>query len=526
MKGMPHYRWPVIAASAALLGSATMSAGQTFMTETQALQAIFGQDALASREVKTLPEAERGKLEASSGLHFLEKSYNFLVVAKQGKLAGYAIVLDEIGKSEPITLMVGMTPEGKVVDVAVLVFRESRGWEIKEKRFLKQFHGKGVGDSIQVDRDIINYSGATFSSKALARGVKRALLLFEQFYPRNQRHVTAFPAPAIQSTPPEAMAQIEMKNGLVLYHQARVRMGTVCEIRLWASSPQQAYDAFNAGFHEIARLDRVFSSYRDDSDLARVNNEAFGAWVDISREFWDLSRFALRWFRLSKGTFDITVGPMVRAWGFFDGAPSVPSSEDFLRAQARIGSDKLRLCPRRGIRFLRPGMEIDFGGLAKGYASDRAADLAVRAGASFVLVNLGSSSLSARGAEQEPLGIPSQVTASGSPDLCAGVWPVAVKGINSDSTRYMLLPTGWTLSTSGTGERSFQTPDGSSRSHIIDPRSGKPLEGSRSTTVVTRTGSLGEALTKPLLLLQQSEQTTLMRHLMACRSEFFTADTA
>jgi len=75
-----------------------------------------------------------------------------------------------------------MTARLEVTDVAVMVYRETRGGEVKEQRFLRQFHGKKLSDPIQVNRDIVNYTGATLSSHAIARGVKKALALAELFY--------------------------------------------------------------------------------------------------------------------------------------------------------------------------------------------------------------------------------------------------------------------------------------------------------------------------------------------------------
>src|ERR1700759_4125694 len=152
-------------APAALIAHANPAPAQFFLNEAQALEAIFGRDLSVAREAHHLDDAQRQRLEHASGLHFPERQYTFLVVAKNGKFAGYALVMDEIGKTEPITFLVGMDPDGRVAVVAVVDFRESRGWEVKEKRFLRKFHGKRAGDPIQVDRDIINYSGATLSSK-------------------------------------------------------------------------------------------------------------------------------------------------------------------------------------------------------------------------------------------------------------------------------------------------------------------------------------------------------------------------
>jgi len=94
-----------------------------------------------------------------------------------------------------------------------------------------------------------------------------------------------------------------------------------------------------------------------------------------------------------------------------------------------------------------------------------------------------------------------------------GEWPVAIAdaGVSSKTARYLILPSGWSLSTSGTGEQFFRTPDGRMLSHIIDPRTGWPIAGTRSVTVMARSGLASEALAKSLLLLEASEKEDFLR---------------
>ena len=114
------------------------------MTRRRRWPSCLDKNATVRREQKMLDEATRAKLGRSSNLEFPESSYTPFIHDQAGQAGGYAVVMNEIGKSEPITFMVGMTPEGKVTDVVVMVFRENRGWEVKEKRFLNQFHGKSA----------------------------------------------------------------------------------------------------------------------------------------------------------------------------------------------------------------------------------------------------------------------------------------------------------------------------------------------------------------------------------------------
>ena len=164
-----------------LLGSVALSA-ETLATEAEALKIVFPRAQKIDSELRTLTPEQRDTLQKKSGLRFPEREYKWFTASKDGSVTGRALALNEIGKHEYITFMTALTPAGKVSDVVVMEYRESRGGEVREQRFLRQFRGKKSSDPIQVNRDIVNYTGATLSSHAIARGVKKALLLHELFF--------------------------------------------------------------------------------------------------------------------------------------------------------------------------------------------------------------------------------------------------------------------------------------------------------------------------------------------------------
>lgn len=167
---------------AGLLALATICCGQVFLDEQKASEIVLrGCDSI-ERQEKVLSAPERTDLEKAIGLRFSISRYTFLVGKRQGALCGYAVVMNEIGKSEPITFMVGVDKDGRAGEIALMVFRESRGWEVREPRFTRQFKGKRLEHPIRVNQDIMNYTGATLSSEAIARGVKKALALVERYY--------------------------------------------------------------------------------------------------------------------------------------------------------------------------------------------------------------------------------------------------------------------------------------------------------------------------------------------------------
>jgi len=497
-----------LTASAVMAASAVPAAGEVYLNEAQALAIILGQKAIVRKEQKTLDETLRTKLERSSNLRFPEASYTFFVATQAGQAEKYAIQMNEIGKTEPITFMVGMSPEGKVTEVVIMIFRENRGWEVKEKRFLNQFRGKMLRNSIRVDEDIINYTGATLSSKAVARGVKRALFLLDAFYPGEVRYKLA---PASQFALPLPMSPVltaaDFRASLGLYRQSRYAMGSICEIRLWCCSAGEAHHAFAIGFGEIDRIEQVFSAYRNESELALVNRNAGRVPVQVSDEFFDLTRYAVRSWRQYGGSVDVTVGPLMRAWGYREGEPRMPSRTELLEAQELVGGSKLSLDRRmRTVRFLRQGMQLDFGGLAKGHAAKRVARVLQKQGVSAALVNLGGSSLCA----SEVVSATTVQNRCNETGMALGEWLIGVihPGDARRSPVSLRLKPGWSISTSGTSERQFEV-GGRTLSHILDPRTGWPLSGLRSVTAVARSGRRSEVLSKHLLLLPPREGTAM-----------------
>lgn len=149
---------------------------QVLLTQAEAVLEIFpGAASYAVHEFEPT-RAQRAQLEETLGRRLFEPRYPFLLVYEAaGRMAGYALVTEERGKYRPITFMVGVTPDFRVVDAAIMVYRESRGGEVQRERFLSQYQGKTVRDPIQINRDIINISGATISVRSVNAGVRKTL---------------------------------------------------------------------------------------------------------------------------------------------------------------------------------------------------------------------------------------------------------------------------------------------------------------------------------------------------------------
>jgi FAD:protein FMN transferase len=155
-----------------------------YLTLDQAPKSLFPgaeierKDVASTHEFREKLEAKLGRLKPS----VWEPTYVTFAARQNGNVVGYAVVVDEIGKVNPFTLIVSASPEFSVRDVAVMVYREPRGGEITQKRFLAQYKGKRSGDPILLDRDIVGISGATLSVIGANRAVHKALAVLELVY--------------------------------------------------------------------------------------------------------------------------------------------------------------------------------------------------------------------------------------------------------------------------------------------------------------------------------------------------------
>lgn len=155
---------------------------KTYFTEAQALGRVFdGADRQWQEAWEPTPE-QRAALEARLGWQVPEAAFTFHRASRGGADLGWALVLEEKGRFKPITFLVHVGPDRSVRAALVMVYRESRGDGVRRSRFLDQFEGKDAGDPLRLNRDIVGISGATLSSRALAAGVRKALLLVEARY--------------------------------------------------------------------------------------------------------------------------------------------------------------------------------------------------------------------------------------------------------------------------------------------------------------------------------------------------------
>jgi hypothetical protein len=155
---------------------------EEFMTEEDAIKTMLPKSQRVWKEQIRLTQVNKELIEQRIGWKFPEESFELYVGQTGDKVDGYAMIHHTIGKYKHMTYMVGVDAKGRCTDVELLVFRDAKGSEVRTKRFNSQYDGKTVADPIRINKDIINISGATMSVRSMSAGVKRVLVLIDEFY--------------------------------------------------------------------------------------------------------------------------------------------------------------------------------------------------------------------------------------------------------------------------------------------------------------------------------------------------------
>ena len=259
-------------------------------------------------------------------------------------------------------------------------------------------------------------------------------------------------------------------------------MGATYSIVLYGYDRVKMEAAVDAAFEEVRRLDEMLSNYRADSEWSEVNRHAAEKPVKLSPELFQLLSACVAYSRESDGAFDITVGPLMKVWGFYKGSGHLPHRAEVRAALPKVGYRHIRLDGAAGtVWFDRSGVELDPGGIGKGYAVDRMVDVLRQQGFQIALVAGSDSSIYGMGAPPtEPKG-----------------WRVEIK--DPWHPRRIAAETflkDMSMSTSGSYEKFFRA-DGRIYAHIMDPRTGYPAQGSVSVSVVAPRTIDSEVWAKP-----------------------------
>ncbi len=159
-----------------------MNMATVYLQEEDSIKIMLPKSERVRKDVITLNREKKSLIEERIGWKFPEESFEVYIGETEGQIDGYAVVQNTIGKHKPMTYMVGVDNEGSVSNVELLVFRESRGSDVRKKRFNAQYEGKTVLDPVRINKDITNITGATMSVRSMSAGIKRVLVLIDEFY--------------------------------------------------------------------------------------------------------------------------------------------------------------------------------------------------------------------------------------------------------------------------------------------------------------------------------------------------------
>ncbi|HHY92928.1 MAG TPA: FAD:protein FMN transferase, partial [Firmicutes bacterium] len=272
-------------------------------------------------------------------------------------------------------------------------------------------------------------------------------------------------------------------------------MDTVITITAYGAGAPAAVDAALA---EMRRIADLMNADDPQSEVSRVNANAGQRPVRVSPETFQLLQLAQRYAQLSDGAFDVTVRPLVVLWGIGKKDKYVPSDADIARARSLVNYRDLVLDEAtRTVYLKRPGMGIDLGGAAKGYAADRARDVLVRAGIRSALIDAGGN-----------------IWAVGKrPD--GQLWRIGIRNPRPEHGGELLavLPSeDLTLVTSGDYERYFMK-SGVRYHHIFDPHTGRPARRAISATIVGKNSGEADILSTTVFVLGPERGLELIRKL-------------
>ncbi len=279
-----------------------------------------------------------------------------------------------------------------------------------------------------------------------------------------------------------ASLALAMALSLHLYEAVEPHMGTLISIKVYAADETQARTAFRAAFNRIAQIDAALSDYSPDSELNRIGREAVGRPVSVSDDLFEVAAAGQRLARETDGAFDITSGALTHLWREARKRQRVPDAGAIEAARAHCGYRKVHVdSTHRTLELDSPDMQLDMGGIAKGYAADQAL------------------------AAISKLGIRSALVAVSGDLAFSDTWKIGVDGLDGP----MLLRNA-AVSTSGSSEQHLDA-RGKRYSHIVDPKTGIGLTSSSSVTIVAKHGIDADAAATAVDVLGRDRGLAFLR---------------
>jgi len=278
-------------------------------------------------------------------------------------------------------------------------------------------------------------------------------------------------------------------------------MGTFVRVTVIAPDSRAGAKCVEAALAEIRKVDELMSDYKEDSEISRVNKDAFARPIEVGESTFEVIERSIEFSRLTDGAFDITVGPLVQLFRKAKDKGIAPTPEQIADAKARVGYEKLILNDAdHTVRFTVEGMGLDVGGIGKGYAVDKAIEAAQKLGASGAMVDLGG-----------------HVRCFGTPPKGREKWIIGLQDPNIDdfggSGILLKLQVSDTAVITSGDYQQFAIIDGKKQSHIIDRRTGKSAEGLSSVTIIAPNAADADALATAVCVMGPEKGLELIEKL-------------
>jgi len=284
-----------------------------------------------------------------------------------------------------------------------------------------------------------------------------------------------------------------------LVSDGRPAMGTVLELSVASREEAAARRWIGEAFDEVARLEALLSRFARDSDVSRLNRGAGQGPLAVDPATRELLERALQGSSLTRGAFDASVGPVVELWWQAARSDRLPEPAELEAARALVGAEGIRLAAASSAELLRAGMSIDLGGIAKGFALDRLAASMRDRSEWGALLSFGQSSAWALGS---PPGAPR--------------WRLLLRAPSGGWAGMVELRDQAMSMSSSLGQRSEI--QGRRYGHVVDPRTGRPLERGLEAAVVAPDATRAEVLSTALLVLGEREGLALLESLDGCEA--------
>ena len=259
----------------------------------------------------------------------------------------------------------------------------------------------------------------------------------------------------------------------------RMTMGTVARIMVTAENSPQADQAISAAFDKIFHIEKLMSDYDPDSQLSQVNQGAFEKPVPVDAALFEVLATAKAYSCMSDGAFDVTIGPVVQLWRKANEDNTAPAPEAIAQAKESVGHENLILdAEKQTVQFAKEGMFLDLGGIAKGYAIDKAIEILQNAGVKGAMVDIGG-----------------DLRCFGTPANGIKHWLIGLQDPASDDEKILLTLNMGDMAVATSGDyRRFVVIDEIKHSHIVNPATADSANGLSSVTLIAPTAIAADAL--------------------------------